>query len=150
MGFSVIQSSSIYLWAFNNHILLYEFIPDKFTLVSETKTYNVNETLLVAYSSSAVLDASCSVILRSTMNTEGTEGATTEGQKWLPTKGPLSIHQKALFVFWVSVMLLMVFKKLLLLLKVSPLRSAFPHTASGKVVWLVLCKSLSKSFSGTV
>lgn len=79
------------------------------------------------------------------MNTEGTEGAPTEGQKWLPTKGPLSIHQKALFMFWVSVMLLMVIKKLLLLLKVSPLRNAFPHTASGKpgkVIWLVLCKSL--------
>lgn len=54
-----------------------------------------------------------------------------EGQKWLPSKGPLSIHQKALFVFWVSVVSLMAFRKLLLLLKVPSLRSAFRHSASG-------------------
>ena len=74
-----------------------------------------------------LINASCS--LRSTMNTEA---APTEGQKWLPSKGPLSIHQKALFVFWVSVVSLMTFRKLLLLLKVPSLRSAFRHTAPGK------------------
>lgn len=148
MGFSVSLLFSPQVYTCGRLIITYCYRTSLFQTsllsVSETKTYNVNETLLVAYYSSAVLDASCSVILRSTMNTEGTQGASTEGQKWLPTKGPLSIHQKALFMFWVSVMLLMVLKKLLLLLKVSPLRSAFPHTASGKpgkVVWLVLCKS---------
>lgn len=57
-----------------------------------------------------------------------TEEASAEGQKWLPSKGPLSVHQKALFVFWVSVVSLMTFRKLLLLLKVPSLRSAFRHT----------------------
>ena len=68
-----------------------------------------------------------------------TEGAPTEVQKWLPSKGPPSIHQKALFVFWVSVVSLMVFRKLLLLLKVPSLRSALRHTApckQGMVVYL--------------
>lgn len=69
------------------------------------------------------------------------EGVPTEGHKWLPSKGPPSIHQKTLFVFWVSVMSLLAFRKLLLLLKVPSLRSAFRHTASGKkgmVVYLAL------------
>ena len=45
----------------------------------------------------------------------------TEGQEKLPSKGPLSIHQRALFVFWVSIVCLALFRKFLMYFKVSSL-----------------------------
>jgi len=48
-------------------------------------------------------------------------GPQTEGHEKLPSKGPLSIHQKALFVFWVSMMCLALFRKFLMYFKVSSL-----------------------------
>lgn len=77
-------------------------------------------------------------LLRTTMNAKE---ATTEGMGRLPSKGPLSIHQKALFVFWVSVVSLAAFRKLLVLLKVPSLRTAFRPMASGMqemVVYFIL------------
>lgn len=61
-----------------------------------------------------------------------TEGASTEGFGRLASKGPLSIHQKALFVFWVSVVSLVTFRKLLVLLKVPSLPTVFRLKASGE------------------
>ena len=61
-----------------------------------------------------------------------TEGAPTEGFGRLASKGPLSIHQKALFVFWVSVVSLAAFRKLLVLLKVPSFPTVFRPKASGK------------------
>lgn len=47
----------------------------------------------------------------------------TEGQGRLPSKGSLSIHQKALYLFWLSVISLAVFRKLLFFFKVPAIHT---------------------------
>ena len=69
----------------------------------------------------------------------------TEGHGNLPSKGPLSIHQKALFVFWVSVVSLAAFRKLLVLFKV-PYMYAFRPTASGKLLIITCSCSFLSNF----
>lgn len=69
------------------------------------------------------------VLLRqSKMNVERTP---TERHDRLPSKGPVSIHQQALFVFWLSALLLALFRLLLVIFKVQTF-VLFRTTPSGK------------------
>ena len=69
----------------------------------------------------------------------------TEGQGRLPSKGSLSIHQKALYLFWLSVLSLAVFRKLLFFFKVPAIHT-FRLIASGKSVCLSACLLALSSF----
>ena len=56
------------------------------------------------------------------------EIAPANEQVRLPSKGPLSLHQQALFVFWVSAVSLAMFRKLLVVFKIPTLFGSWTAT----------------------
>ena len=58
--------------------------------------------------------------------------APIKGQVRLPSKGPVSLHQQALFVFWVSAMSLALFRKLLVVFKIPSFSTPWTVTCGEK------------------